>query len=95
MSIHRVDARSDANQRQIIKALQAIGCKVCIIRQPLDLLVSGGPLGDFNLLMEVKMPGGYLNAAQRLFVQGWPGRWVVVHHDQEAIEAILGRELLK
>ena len=95
MSIHRHDAKNDANQPVIIKALAAIGCKVKIIRQPLDLLVSGGKLGDFNLLMEVKMPGETLNKAQREFWDSWPGRKVIVHHEQEAIEAVLGKELLK
>ena len=95
MSIHRHDAKNDANQPTIIKALQAIGCKVYILRQPLDLLVSGGRLGDFNLLMEVKMPGEKLNKAQQEFWDSWPGRKVLVYHEREAIEAILGKELLK
>lgn len=95
MSINRHDARSDANQPTIIKALRSIGCQVCIIKQPLDLLVSGGRLGDINLLMECKMPGADLNVAQRLFWDSWPGRKVVVHHEQEAIEAVLGKELMR
>jgi hypothetical protein len=95
MSIHRNDARSDANQPSIKKALEAIGCKVYILRQPLDLLVSGGRLGDFNLLMEVKMPGAALNVTQRLFTDAWPGRWVVVTTAEEALEAVLGKDLLR
>jgi hypothetical protein len=94
MSIHRHDARSDANQPTIIKALQSIGCKVCIIRQPLDLLVSGGKLGEQNLLMECKMPGADLNVAQKLFWDGWPGRKVLVRNEREAVEAVLGKKLL-
>ena len=95
MSIHRHDAKNDANQPVIIKALAAIGCKVKIIRQPLDLLVSGGRLGDFNLLMEVKMPGKGLNKEQQDFWDSWPGRKVKVYNEREAIEAVLGKELLK
>ena len=93
--LNRHAARTDSNQPTIIKALHAIGCSVCIIRSPLDLLVSGGRLGDFNLLMEVKMPGADLNVAQRLFWDSWPGRKVIVHHEQEAIEAVLGKEMLR
>ena len=95
MSIHRHDAKNDANQPTIIKALEAIGCRVKIIRQPLDLLVSGGRLGEQNLLMEVKMPGEKLNKVQQEFWDSWPGRKVIVHHEGEAIEAVLGKELLK
>jgi len=94
MSLNRHDARTDACQPSIIKALRSIGCQVCIIKWPLDLLVSGGRLGDTNLLMEVKMPGADLNVAQRLFWDSWPGRKVIVHHEQEAIEAVLGKEML-
>ena len=39
MSIYRRAARVDANQAAVIAALQAIGCVVEIIRQPVDLLV--------------------------------------------------------
>mgnify|MGYP001610566602 CR=1 FL=1 len=95
MSLNRHDARTDANQPTIIKALNAIGCKVLILKWPTDLLVSGGRLQDFNLLMEVKMPGAELNVAQKLFFTSWPGRKVVVYNEREAIEAVLGKELLK
>ena len=95
MSLNRHDARTDANQPSIISALEAIGCRVKVIKWPVDLLVSGGRLGDFNLLMEVKMPGKDLNVAQREFWDSWPGRKVVVHHEREAIEAVLGKELLR
>jgi len=95
MSLNRHDARTDANQPTIIAALQAIGCKVIYLKWPTDLLVSGGKLGDANLLMEVKMPGAKLNVAQRLFFDSWPGRKVVVHHEQEALEAVLGKEMME
>jgi hypothetical protein len=88
-------ARTDANQPTIIKALRAIGCQVIYIKWPTDLVVSGGRLGDQTLWMEVKMPGEKLTVAQELFWQSWPGRKVIVTTEQEAIEAVLGRELLK
>ncbi len=88
-------ARTDANQPTIIRALQAIGCKVYYSKLPLDLIVSGGRLGKRNLLMECKMPGETLTKAQKDFTEGWPGEWVLVYNEREAIEAVLGKELLK
>ena len=87
-------ARTDANQAVIVAALRAIGCKVYYSKLPLDLIVSGGRLGKQNLLMECKLPGEKLNQSQREFTEGWPGAWVVVHDEQEAIEAVLG-DILK
>ncbi len=84
-------ARTDACQPSIIKALRAIGCKVYYSKLPLDLIVSGGPLGKRNLLLECKMPGEGLNVAQQLFWDGWPGEKAIAHHEQEAIEAVLGK----
>jgi hypothetical protein len=59
--------------------------------------VSGGKLGDQTLWVEVKMPKerDSLTVAQRLFWQSWPGRKVVVTTAEEAIEAVLGKDLLK
>lgn len=95
MSLNRVDARTDANQQPIIKALRSIGCQVVNIKWPLDLLVSGGKLGENSILMEVKMPGADLNVAQKLFWDSWPGRKALVRSPEEAIEAVLGKELLR
>jgi len=88
-------ARTDANQSTIIQALRAIGCKVYYSKLPLDLIVSGGRLGKRNLLMECKLPGEGLNKAQQKFWDEWPGEKALVHHEQEAIEAVLGKEMLK
>ena len=95
MSIHRHDARNDANQPTIIKALEAIGCRVLIIRWPTDLVVSGGKLGEENLFLECKMPGEKLTKAQANFFAYWPGRKAIVLNEREAIEAVLGKEILK
>jgi hypothetical protein len=88
-------ARTDANQRVIVDALHKLGCQTIYIKWPTDLIVSGGTsLGDFNLLMEVKMPGESLNAGQKEFWMRWPGRKVVVHTVSEALEAVLGKDML-
>jgi len=88
-------ARTDANQGEIVKALRSIGCQVYYIKLPVDLLVSGGRLGNANLLMECKVHGEKLNGLQEAFWIRWPGAKVVVHSPQEAIEAVLGKEILR
>lgn len=95
MTLNRHAARTDANQPSIIKALRDIGCTVINVKWPVDLVVSGGRLGDQTLWMEVKMPGETLTVAQKLFFDSWPGRKVIVHHEREAIEAVLGKEMMK
>ena len=87
-------ARTDANQKTIVAALRSIGCQVIYIKWPVDLVVSGGKLGDNTLWVECKMPGESLTVAQELFWGSWPGRKCSVHNEQEAIEAVLGKDLL-
>lgn len=88
-------ARTDANQPSITDALHRIGCQTYYIKMPCDLLVSGGALGEANLLMEVKMPGENLTADQQAFWLRWPGRKCVVRSVQEALVAVLGKEALR
>lgn len=91
----RDDARTDANEPIIIQALHKLGCQVYRIKLPCDLLVSGGPLGVLNLLVEVKMPGKRLTGEQEAFFLRWPGQKVIVHSVSEAIEAVCGKDLLR
>jgi hypothetical protein len=51
VSIHRYAAKVDGNQAAIIKALEAAGAGVEVLRKPLDLLVSAG--GRWGIL-EIK-----------------------------------------
>lgn len=88
-------ARTDANQPSIVDALHRVGVQTIYLKWPVDLLVSGGALGDFNLLMEIKMPNADLNGEQKEFWAKWPGRKVVVRTVQEALEAVLGKDALK
>jgi len=86
--VTRRDARTDANQKEIIKALEAAGAAVWHIRQPLDLLVAYA--GKFYIL-EVKSKYGKLNkkqtrAASRMLARGCvPG---IVKTSEEALKAI-------
>lgn len=86
-------ARTDANQGQIVEALRNIGCQVFYIKLPTDLIVSGGALGEQNLLMECKMPGEDLNGLQKSFWMRWPGRKCVVRSVDEALRAVLGDKM--
>lgn len=88
-------ARTDACQQQVINALRNIGVQVYYIKLPTDLLISGGALGLRNVLLEVKMPGESLSAAQQAFWLRWPGEKYVVRTVTEALEAVLGKNLMR
>ncbi len=80
--------KTDANEKEIVDALEAAGCVVVPIGKPVDLLV--GRLGVTHLL-EVKNPDGKnrLEPAQRDFIAEWNGRPVVVVRTiDEALRAV-------
>lgn len=85
----RTAARADANKREIVQALRAIGCSVYDLKLPLDLLV--GYSGQ-TLLMELKRPPGPKGGtkdrkhtpAQTLFLEGWAGGPVATVDSPEA-----------
>ena len=87
-------ARTDANQAEIVRALRAIGCQVYYIKLPVDLMVSGGPLRNRTMLLEVKLAGERLTGSQENFFSRWPGEWAVVHSPAEAVNIVCGKELL-
>lgn len=64
--VTRYDARTDANEPEIIEALEAAGAAVWRVKWPLDLLVAFR--GKFYVL-EVKMPGNSLNDNQAKVVK--------------------------
>lgn len=82
------NARRDANEPEIIKALEKIGCDVIQLDKPLDLLV--GYRGK-TWLIEVKMPKGSLEDAQDRFMHEWHGQAAVVRTAQQAIDVVTGR----
>src|SRR5512139_2927673 len=82
-------AKIDANQPEIVDGLEAIGCSV----QSLAAVGSGCPdlLVGFrgaNVLLELKVPGEKLNAAQKPWHAQWKGRAYVVWTLQQAIEVV-------
>lgn len=82
-------ARTDANQKEIVQALERTGCVVqdlsAVGQGCPDLLVS--KLG-VNILLEVKMPKGKLNSRQEKWHKEWKGQVTVVTSVEEALAAI-------
>lgn len=78
--------RRDANEPEIIQALEAIGATVEQLNRPVDLLVG---FRGRNYLLEVKAPRGTLTGDQIDFIADWRGDEVVtVTTPEEAISAI-------
>ena len=91
----RYAVKVDANQKEIVKALESVGvsvfCTHMVGRGFPDLVVgyydreSGEPK---NLLMEVKTEDGKLNELEKEFHKEWKGPVVVVHNILDALEAV-------
>ena len=71
MSLRRHNARRDANEPEIVEALQAAGASVYRLDQPTDAVI--GYRGK-TLLIEIKMPGKDLNENQKRFFAQWKGQ---------------------
>lgn len=86
-------ARTDDNQEAIVKALRQIGVAVEIIKQPVDLLIHHRGVTS---VMEVKNPDGRdeLTKDQVEFIARWPGTVHVVRSVEEAMRAVLGKEVM-
>ena len=97
MTLHRYAKARDANEPEIVKALEAAGAAVVRLEPSTaglpDLLV--GYRGR-NLLMECKKPLGPrggdshspLSEDQVAFFQAWPGRAYVVRSAEQALRAL-------
>jgi Holliday junction resolvase len=83
----RQAAKRDANEQQIVGALEAVGCIVHRLSQKgiPDLLV--GRQGA-TYLIEVKELKGSLTDDQKYFFETWRGHAVIVRTVEEAMEAI-------
>jgi hypothetical protein len=88
VSLNRYAKRRDANEPEIIKALESIGCVVERLDTPCDLLVSCRSRPAYNWLIEVKVPGGTLTKKQKDFIRDWPGQIRVLETAEEAIELV-------
>jgi Holliday junction resolvase len=91
------NAKRDANEPDIVAALEKIGCKVIRLNQPVDLLVG---FKNRNFLIEVK-DGEKVKSSQKKtklqdkFFDEWPGQCALVTNTEEAIRIICGNEQTK
>ena len=87
MSLKRYGNQRDANEPEIVKALEQIGCSVMRLDTPCDLLV--GRQGR-TFLLEVKSATGTLTPDQEKFTDTWRGQFNVVRSVDDAIAAVWG-----
>ena len=85
MSLKRHNPKRDANEPEIVKALEAIGCDVHRLDKPVDLVV--GYRGR-TVLLEVKTKGGKLTDDQKTFFELFRGEAYVVRTVERAIEVM-------
>ena len=90
MTLHRWDAKRDANEKEIVKCFKAHGISVFRLDRPLDLLLG---YNKKNYLVEVKMLDKALNKKQSEFVEDWKGQWIMIDSIDQAVK--LSREILK
>lgn len=81
--------RTDANQAAIVRQLEAWGLRVQSLHEvgqgvP-DLLVG---LPDYNVLVEVKVPGKKLNERQVEWHAAWPGTIIVASTAADVVHAL-------
>lgn len=84
----RYARQRDKNEREIVRALERIGCDVIPMHRPVDLLVG---FRNQNWLLEVKMPSGKLTKGQKEFIPSWRGQVAVVTSVDEAIAVVTGK----
>ena len=84
-------SRVDSNQPEIVATLRGMGCTVqhlhAVGKGVPDLLVG---VRGVNLLVEVKVEGGKINALQQEWHSAWRGQVAVVHNIDEAAELVQG-----
>jgi hypothetical protein len=88
--LNRYAKQRDENEKEIVAALESIGCTVYQLDQPVDLLVGRGAT---NVLMEIKNPAKpradrQLTPNQRRFFASWKGQVCKVETVEEAIEVV-------
>lgn len=89
MSIHRIAAKRDQNETEIVLALQYAGATVVRLSQKgvPDLLIG---FNGRNYLFEVKTPKGSPTPDQVTFFETWEGNVHIVRNTEDALR-IIGR----
>ena len=79
--VTRRAARRDANEPEIIEALEAAGATV-LQADTVDIICG---YKNVNLLLEVKAPGGKLRPSQKFLQATWRGQYAVVRTVDDAL----------
>lgn len=87
MSINRFNPKRDANEKAIVDLFKAHQLSVARLNTPLDLLVGWKKV---NYLVEIKIPGKWLNSNQEAFVLDWKGQFIVIDSIEQAEKFIKG-----
>ncbi len=87
MTIHRLAAKRDVNEAEIVLALQYAGATVVRLSQKgvPDLLVG---FNGHNFLFEVKTPKGSPTPDQVTFFETWEGSVHIVRSTEDALRII-------
>ena len=87
MAMPKYAAKTDANKREIVEALRAVGASVEELRVPLDLLVG---YRGVTYPMEVKNRTGKNKdtPTQLKFYAEWRGNWLKVWTVEDALRGI-------
>ena len=85
----RWDAKTDANQAEIVEALRAVGASGLVLSRVgqgcADLAV--GRHG-FTYFLEIKTDKGKMTPAEQEFMDTWRGHYAIVRTPEEALRAI-------
>lgn len=81
----RSTGTADANQSEIVKSLEKIGCRVWDMERPVDLLVE---FRGVFIPLEVKTAKGKLTPNQEEFFRKTKGPAFIVHDHVEAVMAV-------
>ena len=87
--LKRYGNQRDANEPEIVRALEQAGCSVIRLNTPADLLVGRTtPQGKRTYLIEVKSANGTLTRDQDTFTDLWRGQFSVVRSVEDALIAV-------
>lgn len=87
MSIHRRAAKRDANEPEIVEALEGMGAIVELTNKPLDMLVN---VNGVIALADVKDPKrGRITDDQQAFIEKWDGAPIYILRTVEDAERMV------
>ena len=84
MKYQGYNPKRDANEPEIVEALQAVGASV-LRADDVDLIVG---YRGVNYLMEIKTPEGKLNKKQQKFFRSWKGQVNIIRTVDQALMLI-------